>query len=135
MNVKEKIHHGILVTALIGICCACQEAKDQNLLEPEAFLRELNSDHKSILLDVRKPEEYAEGHLEHAINLDWTNTDSFMQYTIQADTTLTYYIYCKSGIRSHKAASAMKRRGLKTKEMKGGITKWMKNGLPIEKTE
>lgn len=58
------------------------------------------------VIDVRTPAEFAEGHLEGAINIDWQG-ESFAEEIAQFDTAGTYVIYCRSGNRSGQAISAM----------------------------
>ena len=92
-----------------------------------------NADTTAVLLDVRKPEEFAEGHIAGARNLDFLNTESFGQGIKSLDRTRTYYIYCRSGGRSAKAAKQMRGLGLKVVDMKGGMLLWTELGLPVSK--
>lgn len=62
------------------------------------------------IIDVRTPEEYAEGHLEGAVNIDIHGADFAKQ--IQAlDPQGTYAVYCRSGNRSGQAVSFMQSEG------------------------
>jgi len=55
-----------------------------------------------VLVDVRTPEEYASGHLDNAMNVNWNDTDFADQFAaISKDKTI--YVYCKKGGRSAKA--------------------------------
>ncbi|MEB2780978.1 rhodanese-like domain-containing protein [Algoriphagus sp. C2-6-M1] len=85
------------------------------------------------ILDVRTPEEMAEGHLPNAKNIDYTN-DNFKPEIAKLDKKRTYLLYCKSGIRSGNAASIMKAAGFThIYSLDGGIEAWQKAGKPIEK--
>ncbi|MEB2784241.1 rhodanese-like domain-containing protein [Algoriphagus persicinus] len=85
------------------------------------------------ILDVRTPEEMAEGHLPNAKNIDYTN-DNFKREIAKLDKKRTYLLYCKSGIRSGNAASIMKAAGFThIYSLDGGIEAWQKAGKPIEK--
>ena len=54
------------------------------------------------LVDVRTPEEYAGGHMDNALNINWQDDDFAEQFeAISKDTTI--YVYCKKGGRSAKA--------------------------------
>ncbi len=67
---------------------------------------------KGLLLDVRTPEEYSEGHIEGALNLDIYDK----QFSIELDKldkTKPVYVYCKSGGRSSNASEIMKEKGFK----------------------
>lgn len=55
-----------------------------------------------LLIDVRTAEEYADGHIDGAINRDFTNGD-FEAYSDSLDTMSPVFVYCQSGGRSGKA--------------------------------
>jgi hydroxyacylglutathione hydrolase len=64
-----------------------------------------------VIIDVRKPNEFAEGHITGAVNIplsDMTDPDSLAQ--IQEDDNL--YIHCSAGYRSVIASSLLKRQGI-----------------------
>lgn len=103
------------------------------ILAPQAFINQAKADTTSILLDVRTPKEYAEGHLANARQLDYLNTETFDAGIKQLDKSRTYYIYCRSGKRSHSACLKMKKQGFKVYDMEGGILNWTKLGMPIER--
>lgn len=60
----------------------------------------------TIVLDVRTPEEFADGHLDGAVNLpvEW---DGFAGAITQLDPDAEYVVYCRTGGRSALAASQM----------------------------
>jgi rhodanese-related sulfurtransferase len=66
----------------------------------------------AVLIDVRTPEEYAEGHLDNAVNINWYDEDFMDQFkTIEKDKTI--YVYCKKGGRSSSAAESLTSSGYK----------------------
>lgn len=65
---------------------------------------------KNVLLDVRTPEEYAEGHVPGAINIDVKNPN-FEEEIQKLDPNKNYYIYCKSGVRAKLATEKMQEKG------------------------
>lgn len=67
---------------------------------------------EGILLDVRTPEEFKAGHLEHALNIDWFSSD-FAQQCKAFDKEDTVYVYCKKGGRSAKAVKVLDSLGYK----------------------
>ena len=103
------------------------------ILAPQAFIDQAKADTTSILLDVRTAKEYAEGHLANARQLDYLNTEAFDAGIKQLDKSRTYYIYCRSGRRSHGACLKMKKQGFKVYDMEGGILNWTKLGMPVER--
>ena len=70
------------------------------------------------------------GHLEGAILLDWQSTESFLEGLSHLDKSRTYYVYCRSGKRSHAATSLMQAEGFRVVDMQGGILHWQELGLP-----
>lgn len=62
------------------------------------------------LIDARTPEEFAQGHVSGATNIDVTSGD-FVQRVQQLDKNRAYGVYCQSGRRSSTAADYMKALG------------------------
>lgn len=64
------------------------------------------------LVDVRTPKEFANGHLEGAINIDYKNAN-FSTAIEQLDKSKPVFVYCQAGGRSGKAYKRMKAMGFK----------------------
>ncbi|MDQ5962425.1 MAG: hypothetical protein QG653_232 [Patescibacteria group bacterium] len=60
-----------------------------------------------VILDVRTPEEYAQGHLAGAINVN-VESGTFDEEISKLDKNTSYFVYCRSGRRSAVAVSRMK---------------------------
>ncbi|MGS2738681.1 rhodanese-like domain-containing protein [Sinomicrobium sp. M5D2P17] len=72
------------------------------------------------LVDVRTPEEYGEGHIQGALNLDYSAPDFIGQWK-GIDKTTPVYLYCKMGKRSAKASKTLDSLGFKeVYNLKGG---------------
>ncbi|MBU2951326.1 rhodanese-like domain-containing protein [Tamlana agarivorans] len=85
------------------------------------------------LVDVRTPEEFKEGHLENAINVDFKAND-FKDNIEKLNSDKAVYIYCRSGKRSKKSVSYFKKVGFTTiYNLKGGILAWKAKSLPVVK--
>jgi rhodanese-related sulfurtransferase len=67
----------------------------------------------AVLVDVRTPEEFQEGHLENALNINWFD-DDFAEQFKDLDKRKTIYVYCKVGGRSAKAQERLKALGFKS---------------------
>ena len=65
-----------------------------------------------VLLDVRTPEEYADGHLQKAVNIDYLMVD-FPEQVKKLDPNKPYLVYCAVGGRSSKAATVMSKTGFR----------------------
>jgi rhodanese-related sulfurtransferase len=83
------------------------------------------------VLDVRTQAEYADGHIEDAVNLDYYSA-TFTQSLNNLDKTRTYIVYCRSGVRSSYALNIMKNLGFREAyNMLGGILQWIDDGFPV----
>ena len=83
------------------------------------------------IIDVRTLEEFAGGHLEDALNIDFYAAD-FEDRLNELDKSGTYVIYCRSGRRSGTARSTMERLGFQeVYNVLGGINRWTDEGLPV----
>jgi len=104
-------------------------------LEPAAFRKTLRQTPDAVLLDVRTAEEYGEGHLAQARNVDYKR-DDFRRQLGKLDKSKPYFVYCKAGVRSEKAADIMKELGFRrVYTLDGGIDEWEDEDLPVEKPE
>ena len=88
---------------------------------------------KSKIIDVRTPEEVAEGHLADATTINFLSPD-FTSQVAGLNKKGTYLLYCRSGARTRKAADAMQKMGFKHVYMlEGGINAWKEAGKTIKK--
>ncbi len=84
-----------------------------------------------IILDVRTPEEFASGHIEGALNIDF-NSGDFANEITRLNPSENYAIYCRSGSRSGQAASIMHKAGFHdVSNLNGGVIDWTNAGLPL----
>ncbi len=94
------------------------------------FEKEIKSDSFQ-LVDVRTPQEYTEGHIDGALNINVQSDDfkELAQRELSKDSTVL--VYCRSGRRSLDAAEMLTRLGYNVVNLKGGIIEWKKDGLPL----
>ena len=121
------------ILAALGLFANAQSQSEVEVLEPQAFIERVKADTSAIILDVRQPEEFAEGHLAQAINLDWLNQTVFINGLAKLNKQKTYYVYCRSGRRSQAAAGKLNAEGFQVIDLKGGYLHWVELGLPIVK--
>lgn len=126
-------HLIMTLVSSLGLYSSSATEEPIQLLSPKAFIASAQADSTAVILDVRRPSEFAEGHLKGAILLDWLNDKVFLEGLEKLDKQRTHYIYCRSGKRSHAAATLMQSCGFKVVEMKGGYLNWVSEGLPVEK--
>ncbi|WP_372734141.1 rhodanese-like domain-containing protein [Nocardioides sp.] len=83
----------------------------------------------TVLLDVRTPQEFAEGHLTGAINIDLENQAAFTDGVAGLDPQQTYAVYCRSGNRSAVAMAYLAQQGFSSYyDLGGGISDWIDAG-------
>jgi hydroxyacylglutathione hydrolase len=72
---------------------------------------DLPFDENILVIDVRKPSEYGEGHIDGAINIPLsTMTDAGAMANINDNDNV--YVHCSAGYRSVIASSLLKRQGI-----------------------
>ena len=86
------------------------------------------------VIDVRTPEEFSEGHIKGAQNIDIASP-TFKADLDKLDRTKTYLVHCAAGGRSTRSLSILNQLGFKSiVHLDGGLNGWRKAGLPVEKT-
>ncbi|MEM7702653.1 MAG: rhodanese-like domain-containing protein [Pseudomonadota bacterium] len=84
-----------------------------------------------IVLDVRTPEEFAQGHIEGAVNLN-ARSESFIEDLAKLDKDSAYLVHCRSGRRSAKAVAAMQEAEFKdVAHLDAGMLGWNEAGKPL----
>jgi rhodanese-related sulfurtransferase len=103
------------------------------IISAEDFEKAIQSGTPINIIDVRTPEEVAEGIISGAIPMNFYDED-FSNQLKTLDVTVPTYIYCRSGGRSGKAALLMERMGFKeVYDLDGGITAWLSQNKPVVK--
>ena len=88
---------------------------------------------RATVLDIRTPEEFAEGHIPDAKNVDFFSK-SFRETLEKLDKDAPIVMHCQSGGRSGQALPIFKELGFtKVFHMNGGFSAWSKAGLPVAK--
>lgn len=84
-----------------------------------------------VILDVRTPGEFAEGHIKGAVNLD-VQSPTFEKGLRALDRKKSYLVYCRTGNRSRRAILAMEAQGFRSIfHMNEGIVMWKQQNLPL----
>ena len=115
--------------AALGLTTACCQQNFENM-EVKEFA-ELITDSNVVILDVRKADEFAEGHIKGAILIDQFQSDFVEQAQAKLPIDKTIAIYCRSGRRSSNAAGKLTDVGYKCVNLKGGIIAWKDAGKPV----
>jgi phage shock protein E len=105
------------------------ESAEPDDLSPEMF--QSRFDHQpGVVIDVRTPEEFEEGHLSMTdYNYNFLSGE-FEEVLNQLDKGETYYLYCRSGNRSGQALEIMKAEGFDHVYNIGGFEELVSSGIP-----
>ena len=98
---------------------------------PQEFKKKLEED-PGIVIDVRTRKEYDEGHLSITDRQLDIMTGEFQNELDRLDKEKSYYLYCRSGSRSGKAARMMRHRGFDKAHNVGGFQKLAASGFETE---
>ena len=113
----------------INVTSACGQQAFENA-DVKAFAEYANNPDVQ-LVDVRTSEEFAEGHLEGALNMD-VKSSSFIQTAKEKlNAGKRVAVYCRSGRRSVDAANQLTSAGFSVVNLKGGIVAWKEAGMPV----
>jgi rhodanese-related sulfurtransferase len=111
------------------------------VLEAKQHIREISLEDalasleaKPLVLDVREPDEFQQGHLPSAINIP----RGVLEFRMSQEPTLTdrnrdILLYCKTSGRAALAADALRKLGFTAvQSVAGGFDAWLAAGLPTE---
>ena len=114
----------IILLSFLGMN-ACMNAQNKSYtdMDVDTFAKYIaNGDVQ--LVDVRTPEEYSEGHIEGARNINLFDDDFIEKAQAELDSSRPVAVYCRSGKRSAEAAQKLSGKGFKVANLKGGILAW-----------
>ena len=117
--------------AVLGLNSACGQGVFENT-DVQGFAK-LVTDNNVVVLDVRTASEFAEGHLERAINIDYHQNDFVEKAKATLSMDKKIAVYCRSGRRSEGAAKKLGEAGYKLVNLKGGIIAWKEANMPVKK--
>lgn len=122
MNRSLRILAALISAAALTLStAACSDSgSSSSAADPSAY---------TAIIDVRTPAEFAEGHVEGAINFD-VQSPSFASQIATLDPTGTYLVYCRSGNRSAVAVAQMESVGLEVVDG-GGLGDMESAGWPF----
>lgn len=115
--------------ATFGLTTACGQANYEDV-DVKGFA-ELVNDPNVVVLDVRAADEFKEGHLDGALNINQAQSDFIENAKEMLTTDKTIAVYCRSGRRSANAAGRLAAEGYKVVNLKGGIMAWKGAKMPV----
>ena len=121
----------ILAMLGLNVGTACSQ-KDYQDMDVKQFAELIKNDDVQ-LVDVRTAEEFAEGHIEGALNIDVKQNTFIEKAKAQLSKDKRIAVYCRSGRRSADAAKTLSAEGYKAINLTGGILAWNSAKLPTTK--
>jgi rhodanese-related sulfurtransferase len=119
---------GLAVMACMMSTC---RSKVITSLEAGSFEETLRQTPHAQLVDVRTPQEYAEGHLAGSVLMN-IRESSFESLIRQLDKERPVFVYCRAGKRSLDAARILEKNKFKlVYNLEGGIIAWKNKGKPV----
>lgn len=130
MNAIRRLIFPSLLLALL-LACAGGPAEPVGDISPDALLARSGGDDAPLILDVRSPEEFAQGHVPGAVNM------AYDQVPARVDELAVYrdgdvVVYCEHGGRAGKAAASLQAAGFNVLHLEGDMSGWRKAGRPTE---
>lgn len=117
---------------LFGSCVmSCSSANSDNSLSVDKFNEVIGAGNVQIV-DVRTPQEYGEGHISGAVNIDVMNNSFEQNVDKSLDKNIPVAVYCRSGNRSKTAMKILLKKGFKVYELDKGFNAWKSSGMKIE---
>jgi rhodanese-related sulfurtransferase len=97
-------------------------------------LKTLMTQHAVVIIDVRRPEEFAQGRIPGAININYTDIMGESDRFATEKRTIVTYCACVNETTAARAAIDLAARGVPgVKALKGGWNEWLERGEAIEK--
>ena len=125
----------VLIILLVFGCRGSETAQVHHLEAREAapLIEQHRDDPGFVIIDVRTPAEYQQGHIAGARLIDYYSSD-FQRSLERLDKAKTYLFYCRSGNRSGRTMKMIAGMGFeKVYHLVGGIRQWQGQGFPLVK--
>ena len=115
----------MMLSAMLVSSCGATESSSSGYrqISMDEAVKMMRDEKNYIILDVRKPDEFAEGHIPGAINVPNEEIDTAEIEDLPAKKQLIL-VYCRSGRRSKEAAEKLAKLGYTNIVEFGGILDW-----------
>lgn len=121
-----------IISLLCSLFACNAQTNDFKSLSVEEYAKAIE-DSMVVRLDVRTPEEYAEGHIEKSLNIDVLNSNFETKALATLPKDKIIAVNCRSGKRSKNAARILVKNGYKVIELDSGYNGWVGEGKPVVK--
>lgn len=108
------------------------KSHSQSISMDELYQRISTLQPNDLILDVRSPEEFAQGHVPHAKNI---SHDILEKHISELKNYHRIYVHCQVGKRAEHAFQSLTKAGFENVILikDSGMANWLRNGYPIEK--
>lgn len=110
----------------------------QETILPKELQTQLKTDKDTVVIDVRTPEEFAQGHIPGAKLFplgSWTPHQLISMIQAEHPNHRKVYVACASGMRAGKACELLRESDIENIVLiEGGTAAWIAGGFPIEKS-
>ena len=113
----------ILSIVLLTSCSSSKNTSGYRQISMNEAVKMMKNEKNYIILDVRRPDEYAEGHIPGAINLPNEEIGA-SEISELPDKAQLILVYCRSGRRSNEASEKLAKLGYTNIVEFGGILDW-----------
>ncbi len=113
----------ILSIVLLTSCSSSKNTSGYRQISMNEAVKMMKNEKNYIILDVRRPDEYAEGHIPGAINLPNEEIGA-SEISELPDKAQLILVYCRSGRRSKEASEKLVKLGYTNIVEFGGILDW-----------
>jgi len=103
----------------------------QQVITSADLVERLETADAPVILDVRSPEEYAEGHIPGAINVPYDQIPANLD-SLESFVSAEVVVYCRTGRRAGVAEKVLREAGFtRVLDLEGHMTSWNEAGLPV----
>ncbi|MEM9173724.1 MAG: rhodanese-like domain-containing protein [Myxococcota bacterium] len=98
-------------------------------ISPETLQAEREAGNAPVVVDVRTPAEFAQGHIPGAVNISWDEPEKIAAL----DAPHGVALYCMVGPRARKGEAKLLEKGVNgVLHIEGGLAAWKDAGLPVD---
>jgi len=121
----------VVISSVIGFIYSAVNAADLSS-DPLPTVQENVATHKAVLVDVREPGEWKDGHVDGAISLPLSSLKEHGDTSVleqQLPKEKIVYLHCVMGVRALKAAKILEKLGYNVRPLKARYEDLVKAGF------
>ncbi|MBO7133087.1 MAG: rhodanese-like domain-containing protein [Bacteroidales bacterium] len=120
----------VIIFAWVAYKIYCKLTDKFKTVKSDEFEKIISSK-EIVVLDVRTAEEFASGHIINAVNINVYESNFIDLAKAELTEEKPVAVYCRSGVRSRKAASQLTKNGYEVVNLDGGILAWKRHGKAV----